>query len=545
MRKRDKMFSKARKTNNSSDWRAYRMRRNYVTKLVKNSHRDYVNNVIGESLTENPKSFWSYVKLSRTENMGIPTLKTINKICNNDFDKAQALNSHFSSVFTSTSQEFTQEQLKGTSPYNPIPQLTIGVEGVAKQLLKLNPSKASGPDELSPRLLKLVGTELAPALQFLFQQSYDTSTVPKQWRQALVSPIFKNGNKADASNYRPISLTCICCKIMEHIVLSHMAKHLNSNRILIDEQHGFRERLSTVTQLINSTNDWTNTLNNKGQTDAIFLDFSKAFDKVSHKHLVTKLKYYGITENTLGWIHSFLSDRTQAVSVNGTHSKSVKVTSGVPQGSVLGPVLFLLYINDINEHINSTVKLFADDSIIYREVHNTQDQLILQNDLATLGKWAQKWSMSFNVKKCAALSITLKRTPLTHQYTLLGEDIPCVQKAEYLGVTISHDLKWNAHCSKILQKANRTLGLLRRTLSYCTPKVKTRAYETLVRPQVEYASEVWSPYTQVEINRIEKIQRSSARFVFLDYRRTTHVTPLIDKLKWDSLHTRRLSNQAL
>ena len=185
---------------------------------------------------------------------------------------------------------------------------------------------------------------------------------------------------------------------MEHIVLSHMAKHLNSHRILIDDQHGFRERLSTVTQLINSTNDWSESgrtglstvtqlinstndwsemLNKKGQTDVIPLDFSKAFDKVSHQHLSNKLSFYGIRGNTLGWINSFLSDRQQAVSVNGTHSSWVDVTSGVPQGSVLGPALFVLYINDINDHIKSKIKLFADNSIVYREIWSPEDHNIL------------------------------------------------------------------------------------------------------------------------------------------------------------------------
>ena len=376
MRKRDKLFSLARKTNKSSDWKAFREYRNYVTKIVRNSHHSYVNDVIGNSLTENPKSFWSYVKLKRTETLGIPTLKTKDKVCSTDLDKAEALNSHFKSVFTDNSPKQVKD--KGISHHPSIPHLHIGVEGVAKQLDKLNPSKVCGPDEMSPRLLKMVSSELAPALTFLFQQSFDTGSVPTQWKQALVSAIYKSGSKADPSNYRPISLTCISCKIMEHIVLSHMAKHLNKNNILISDQHGFRECLSTVTQLINSTNDWSETINKCGQTDVVLLDFSKAFDKVSHQHLSAKLDHYGIRGNTLNWINSFLSDRKQAVSVNGSHSTWVNVTSGVPQGSVMGPVLFLLYINDIQEQIQSKIKLFADDSILYREIKTQEDLHILQ-----------------------------------------------------------------------------------------------------------------------------------------------------------------------
>ena len=220
------------------------------------------------------------------------------------------------------------------------------------------------------------------------------------------------------------------------------------------------------------------------------------------------------------------------------------VTSGVPQGSVLGPALFLLYINDINDHIKSKIKLFTDDSIVYREIWSPEDHNILQQDLDTLAEWSKTWLMHFNVKKCASLSITRKRNPKIFQYSLMGEILNRVQKHDYLGVTIAHDLRWNDHCSKVINKASRTLGLLRRTLSPCTKAVKSQAYSTLVRPQLEYASEIWNPNTTSEINRLEQVQRSSARFVFADYNKRNHVTPLIQELNWDSLHTRRLIQQA-
>ena len=215
MRKRDKLFSLTRKTNKSSAWKAYKQYRNQVTKIVRNSHQGYINDVIGNSLAQNPKSFWSYIKMKRTENIGIPTLKTSTKMCCTNIDKAEALNSQFKSVFNKRTH--TQVPDKGVSPFPSISNLNIGTEGVAKQLSNLNPSKACGPDEMSPRLLKMVSNELAPALQFLFQQSYHTATVPSQWKNALVSAVYKSGTKADPSNYRPISLTCITCKIMEHI----------------------------------------------------------------------------------------------------------------------------------------------------------------------------------------------------------------------------------------------------------------------------------------------------------------------------------------
>ena len=221
--------------------------------------------------------------------------------------------------------------MEGSVHYSDIGHLHIHRAGVAKQLLNLNPSKACGPDEIPPKLFKLVADEISPALGFLFQQSYNTGTVPTEWKYALATPIHKSGDKCDPGNYRPISLTCICSKLMEHIVLSHISKHVAANNILVDEQHGFRQKLSTTTQLISATHDWAHTLQRRGQTDDIFLDLKKAFDRVPHCHLQIKLEYYGIKGNTLNWTMSQLSNRQQAVVVQGSQSSWMPVTYEVPQ----------------------------------------------------------------------------------------------------------------------------------------------------------------------------------------------------------------------
>lgn len=216
----------------------------------------------------------------------------------------------------------------------------------------------------------------------MFQQSYDT--IPTDWSNALVTAIFKKGNKSDPANYRPISLTCICCKIMEHIILSHMAKHLSLNNILIDQQHGFREKFSCETQLISAIHDWAKGINFRSQTVVILLDFSKAFDSVLHERLLVKLDFYGIRGKMLNWIRAFLTSHKQKVSVNGVLSSSRPVVSGVPQGSVLGPVLFLLFINDISNSIRSNLRLFADHFVLYKEVATQQDCQVLQQDFHLL-----------------------------------------------------------------------------------------------------------------------------------------------------------------
>ena len=213
-------------------------------------------------------------------------------MCNSDIDKAEAPNNHFHNVFSISKRK--RNLFDCVSPFESIPSLSIDACGVLSQLRRLNPNKTQGPDELSPQLLKHFGEELAHVLTIIFQQSYDLSSTHKDWNSAIVTPIFKKGFKSDPSSYGPISPTYICCKIMEHIMLSYIAKHIAKNNILINEQHGFRNILSTITQLINTTTDWANTLNNEGQTCIIFLDFSKAFDNISHKLLLSKLHYYGI-----------------------------------------------------------------------------------------------------------------------------------------------------------------------------------------------------------------------------------------------------------
>ena len=223
---------------------------------------------------------------------------------------------------------------------------------------------------------------------------------------------------------------------------------------MINEQHGFRNKLSTITQLINITTDWANTLNNKGQTCIIFCDFIKAFYKISHKFILSKLHYYGIINHTLSWIGAFIYNRTQTTVVNGVHSSYVEVTSGVPQGSVLGPMLFVLYINDINNAITSQIKLFANDCVLCRNIRNQNDQVILQNDLDTISSWAEKWLMELNINKCSFLSITLKRNSIFHDNGILGATPKRVTNHDYLGETISHDQYWLRHVTKISNKAS-------------------------------------------------------------------------------------------
>ena len=326
---------------------------------------------------------------------------------------------------------------------------------------------------------------------------------------------------------------------MEHVVVSAIMTHSDKHNILYPLQHGFRKNRSCETQLLEFVDDVTKNMENSKQTDVLIMDFSKAFDKVSHNLLTHKLNYYGIQGKTNAWIQGFLSCRTQAVILEGETSGYVPVKSGVPQGSVLGPSLFLFYINDIPVGLNSTIRLFADDTIAYLVIKSNSDCETLQKDLNTLGIWENTWKMAFHPDKCNVMSISRNKNPFVYNYTLHGHILEHVDKAKYLGVTIQSDLKWHSHINNICNKANSTLGFLRRNLNISSTSVKEQAYKSLVRPSLEYACSVWDPYFTEDINKIEKVQRRAARYVTNRHRNTSSVSDMLDHLKWRDLAHRR------
>ena len=410
----------------------------------------------------------------------------------------------------------------------------------------MNPSKALGPDELHPRVLKELATELGPVFVHLFQQSIDTGEIPKEWSLANICPLFKKSDRSLACNYRPVSLTCVPCKLLEHIVCSNIMAHLDEYKLLSDRQHAFRKGHSCETQLTTVINDWAKILDNRGQVDTFILDFEKAFDTPPHELLKSKLFRYGIGGKTLKWIDSFLCFRQQRVVVNGVKSDWAPVLSGVPQGTVLGPLLFSLYINDISSDIESEIRLFADDCVCYREIKDEEDTLKLQRDIDRLGSWARKWGMRFQPVKCN-MQLTRKRIKKIHaSYTLEGTNLENVESIKYLGVTITSDLRWNTHVSNVCTKANRTLGFLRRNLYSCPQEVKEAAYKGLVRPVLDYSSSVWDPPGVVLQEELESVQKRAARFVTGNYNyETGSMTGILGQLKWESLKKRRKDNRLI
>jgi hypothetical protein len=510
--------------------------RKLTQKESRKSHRKYINSIC----TESSKKFWTHMKCLKKDTVGIPTLKKNGKLESDNKIKANILNDQFKSVFTQESDTLPHLPL-GSIP--SIPDFTISTHGVNKLLSDLNPHKASGPDEIPARILKVAAEEIAPALSIIFEKSLKTAEIPSSWLCANITPIFKKGDRDDASNYRPVSLTSICSKVFEHIIYSQIMDHFDRNSILTDKQHGFRSKHSCESQLILTVNDLARSLNNKSQTDMIIMDFSKAFDTVPHNRLLLKLDRYGIRNNLLAWISNFLKHRSQRVVVGGEHSTWTEVVSGVPQGTVLGPLLFLAYINDLPQNIKSEVRLFADDCVVYRQILNDHDHLTLQNDLNTLEKWQNNWQMSFNTKKCFTMRITHVRNPKMFNYKLGSCILEETNSHAYLGVSITNNLSWSTHIHNITSSANRSLGFIRRNLYSCPKSIKQTAYMALVRPLLEYSNSVWDPHQKELINKLEMIQKRAARFTTKTYDKTTSITQLIKDLEWDTLQNRRTANR--
>ena len=401
-KRKKRLCKKAKRSRNPEDWQEFCNLRKDMHEHLRSARLSYINQFIITAITDKSKAFWSFIYKLRQDNQGIGDLTIAGNIISDDKQKAEALGNQFKSVFTHEGNSKLPNLTD--SPHGKIPKITISLKGVPDQLSKINTSKSQGPDNIPPWFLNRYASHLTPIIHDIFQSSVDSGQVPKAWKEANITAIFKKGSRAESSNYSPISLTPVISKLLEHIIHSHIMKHLE-HHILTDHQHGFRAKRSTETQLIQTIHDISKSLDEKKTVDMAILDFSKAFDKVPHKRLIHKLKYYGITGPISSWIENFLTERTQQVVINGSASTPIQVTSGVPQGTVLGPLFFLLYINDLPNNFTSNVRLFADDCLLYLPVKSDNDTSLLQNDLLKLEEWQNTWLMKFNPTKCFTMTV--------------------------------------------------------------------------------------------------------------------------------------------
>ena len=380
----------------------------------------------------------------------------------------------------------------------------------------------------------------------MFNNFVKNSTIPSIWKQAVVTPIFKKGKSSLVENYRPISLTCVACKVFESTISKSLIAFFAENNLLSTAQHGFLSGHSTCTNLIEWMNDWTINVNNKHYTRVAYIDFSRAFDSVCHSKLLYKLKALGINGLLLRTIKSFLHNRSQRVMINGTLSNSVALGSGVPQGSVLGPLLFLVYINDLSNIFPDSIvsKYFADDAKIYTEVTSGDDIDSLQFSLDDLSEWAAKWQLSLSIKKCLILDVSRPRNnDVFYNNTLHDSELPLLPSTKDLGVIVDANLNFHEHVAHVVAEARKRCFLIFRCFYSYNAKSLMLGYKSYILPIVSYCTPVWSPCTIQDIDLIESVQRSFTKKI--PELSTLSYNERLTRLNLPSLELRRLRHDLL
>ena len=511
-----------------------------ITKKVLSSRIEYEKSITIKA-KNNPKLLYSYLKEQNKCKDNIRSLISVNGVeIVNKTEIATCLNQTFVKVFSDCNNSSEYPELPCFPQQNEIIETEIFSEySVLKELKQLVEYKSIGVDGVHPIILKRCAPICAEIFSLIYIKSYTTGIVPCKWKEANIIPLPKSGAKTNPSNYRPISLTSIPCKIFERIIKREMMKHLNKHNLISNQQHGFVQHKSCVTNLIESLDFLTETLNRGFSAILIYLDFAKAFDKVSHRALGYKLKCYGFTTKLIEWLNNFLSNRRQRVKIDEYYSEWENVLSGVAQGSVIGPLLFIIFINDMPNIVSNYIKLFADDSKILAQIKNKDlDYKLIQNDLNSLVKWSKDWQMTFNSDKCKVMRIgkgkLLIRNEIVENKKVKNKIIYDSAPLEFymmdsvtdekvilsetklerdLGIQVANNLKSFEQAKKAAARANSVLGQLKRSIIKWDNETLKTLYKTAVRPHLEYASSAWAPYRNKDIKMLEVVQKRATKLV--------------------------------
>ena len=471
------------------------------------------NKILGNFKTK-PKIVYKYLNSKRKIKESVSTLKDKNdKIIKDPRQAATLLADFFSSTFVQEPHVPLEEECY-TSSSECISDLCITFEMVQTVLKNLDKNKSMGPDNIHPKVLSVLSgnKNFVESVQKLFNMCFSSGEIPKIWKTANVMALHKKGSKMDCANYRPISLTCILCKLYEKIIRSHILNHVADK--ISRKQHGFLIGRSCLSNLLEFMDLVSDIIASGEDLDIFYFDFQKAFDTVPHNRLRIKLETFGICGKTLNVITDFLSDRSFKVLVGNEKSANFSVSSGVPQGSVLGPLLFLLYINDLPDKISNFVSLFADDLKMFGK---SSSKALNQIDINHLVKWQNRWLLTFNTKdhKCKVMHLG-KNNPC-HSYYLDGNLLPTVDSEKDLGITVTKTVDWKEHVSNIIKKAKGVTAWVSRSIVSRSPEIMSKIYKSLIRPQLEYCVQLWSPLPSHGnwglILEIEDVQRSFTRMI--------------------------------
>ena len=526
-------------TGHVEDYTNYKEALNLATTEIRKSKRTFEKKLAG-NIKNDSKSFYAYVRSKQKVRDKVGPLENNSEnIISEGFQMAEVLNEYFSSVFTTediNSLPVPLTKFEGNKSEH-LGQLFVTPEMIAKKIKKMKDNKSPGVDGIPPILLKEnveqisiplaklfnlsleegivpgippillkeIVEQISIPLAKLFNLSLEEGIVPSEWKEANITPLFKK------ENYRPVSLTSVVCKLLKTLIRDHMVEFLVKRKLLNTSQHGFLKARSCLTNLLCFLEEITKWVDDGSPVDVVYLDFQKASDKVPRQRLLLKLKAHGIGNDVINWMEKWLTHRRQRVIVDGEISNWKSVLSGVPQGSVLGPILFLIYINDLEDDISNKVLKFADDTKVFRKVTNDTDKDILQDDLEKLVKWSEKWQMLLNFGKCKCIHIG--HGNMDEEYKMGDAVLGRTTQEKDLGVTFSADMKVSEQCGIATSKGNQILGLIRRTITYKEKHLIVPLYKAIVRPHLEYCIQAWRLYRKKDIDKLERIQRRATKII--------------------------------
>ena len=493
------------------------------------------------------KVYWSILNklMNKKSISGIPPILENEILISNVATKANILNNYF---VQQCSEISTGSTLPSFVPrYNQyLSSIAISRCKVLRLIRDLDPKKAGGSDNISVHMIKICDASVVEPLCLIFEKSLDTGTYPSAWKEANIVPIHKKGSRQNKINYRPISLLPIFGKIFEKVLFDEIYQHLCENGLLVQQQSGFRPGDSTINQLLSITQNIYKAFEACPtlETRAVFLDLSKAFDRVWHKGLLYKLKCNGVNGNLFTLIESYLTDRKQRVVLNGKCSEWAPICAGVPQGSVLGPLFFLIYINDLIVNLKCDVKMFADDTSLFKVVDDIgRSAHELNADLDKVQIWAWQWKMQFNANKTEEVVFSCKKVKPHHPQALLGNDvIDRKSQHKHLGMQLDSELNFQSHVKEAIGKARKGIGMIRYLSRYVSRDVLDQVYKLYVRPHLDYGDIIYHKYDpQMCLSFTQKLEQTqySAALAVSGAWRGTNRQRLYEELGWESLYHRR------
>lgn len=509
-RKKERLWKRYLQTKQEADFSLYATASNKLRKLTRKLKYNFEKS-IAESCKVDVKRFWNYANRRLKTKSGIETLNLEGGgIAKTDAEKVEALSKFFESTFTR--EDVTNvPTLPDVGNGMIMDEITITKDQVISKLKSLNPNKAPGPDGLHPKVLKECANELGETFQEIYNKSLHEGTIPHQWKDAIVKPIYKKGSRHEVGNYRPVSLTSVVGKTMEWFIKQAVMDHLSLHDLIVPNQHGFVPKRSCETQLLNCFEKWSELLESNQPVDVLYLDFKKAFDAVPHKRLIRKMEAYGLGSQVINWLTSYLTGRRQRVVINGTSSGWTSTISGIPQGSILGPLCFILFINDLPRLVENSIVLFADDVKLFGPTESVDQHESIQNDLNEVIHWTHLWQLPLNLKKCAVLHLGQKNP--RRPFYMGQEEVRTSTSEKDLGVIVDENLKFHEHTAEVIKKARRILAIIKRTFSYLDRRIFKKLYQALVRPILEYGNIIWGPMFIADQKKIEGIQRRATKLV--------------------------------